>query len=106
MGQRPKKSLCPPPPTPVPKKRLVQEPLVPRSNIAGSWARGGGGPKIGLKFLPPSVNHLEERFLDKAQVRASYTSPLWGRLRRIPQDGIRRLTRCKIIILRQKMIPQ
>ena len=30
-------------------------------------------------------NHLEERLLDQAQVRASFTPLFWGRSRSIPQ---------------------
>ena len=41
------------------------------------------------KFLNPSFsNHLEERLLDQAQARASYTPLFWGHLSSIPQDVI------------------
>ena len=33
-------------------------------------------------------NHLEERLLDQAQVRASYTPLFWGHSRSIPQGMI------------------
>ena len=33
-------------------------------------------------------NHLEERLLDQAQVRALYTPLFWGHLRSIPQGMI------------------
>ena len=35
-----------------------------------------------------SDNHLEERLLDQAQARASYTPLFWGHLRSIPQGMI------------------
>ena len=44
--------------------------------------------KIGLNLLLglwPIQNHLEERLLDQAQARASYTPLFWGRSRSIPQ---------------------
>ena len=34
------------------------------------------------------VNHLEERLLDQAQARASYTPLFWGHSRSIPQGMI------------------
>ena len=39
-------------------------------------------------FAAFSVNHLEERLLDQAQARASYTPLFWGRSRSIPQGMI------------------
>ena len=47
------------------------------------------GPNLVPKALAYSkwwaVNHLEERLLDQAQARASYTPLFWGRSRSIPQ---------------------
>ena len=40
---------------------------------------GGGG------WVVYGKNHLEERLLDQAQARASYTPFFWGRSRSIPQ---------------------
>ena len=37
---------------------------------------------------PPFLNHLEERLLDQAQARASYTPLFWGHSRSIPQGMI------------------
>ena len=52
-------------------------------------ASPGGGYWGGLTPPPPFLsdwaNHLEERLLDQAQARASYTPLFWGRSRSIPQ---------------------
>ena len=52
-------------------------------------------------------NHLEERLLDQAQARASYTPPFFGVVR-VAYPIVWFLTSniCKIIILGPKMIPQ
>ena len=50
-------------------------------------------------------NHLEERLLDQAYARTPYTPLFWGRTRNIPQGMIGCLTPCKIITLRDKVIP-
>ena len=48
--------------------------------------------RIGLTKTPgighPRFNHLEERLLDQAQARASYTPLFWGHSRSIPQGMI------------------
>ena len=40
------------------------------------------------KISPAMQNHLEERLLDQAQARASYTPLFWGHSRSIPQGMI------------------
>ena len=60
--------------------------------------RGGGVGEKGFRVGPfvlckngcwrqrrRNTNHLEERLLDQAQARASYTPLFWGRSRSIPQ---------------------
>ena len=46
---------------------------------------GGGANPI---YVVNYVNHLEERLLDQAQARASYTPLFWGHSRSIPQGVI------------------
>ena len=58
----------------------------------GWWA--GGWVLVGLP-----QNHLEERLLDQAQARASYTPLFWGHSRSIPQGMI-------FDVLPNKTIPQ
>ena len=42
----------------------------------------------GTMYRPRDENHLEERLLDQAQARASYTPLFWGHSRSIPQGMI------------------
>ena len=43
---------------------------------------------LSYSFVISTTNHLEERLLDQAQARASYTPPFWGHSRSIPQGMI------------------
>ena len=53
------------------------------------------------------LNHLEERLLDQAHTRASYTLPFWGPFaEHTPRHDIGCPIPCKIIILPNKTIPQ
>ena len=45
-------------------------------------------PQINLQFQAISMNHLEERLLDQAQARASYTPLFGGHSHSIPQGMI------------------
>ena len=45
-------------------------------------------PYLRLAWLCRQYNHLEERLLDQAQARASYTPLFWGHSRSIPQGMI------------------
>ena len=59
---------------------------------------GGGGAPKGSRAQPANAvfppqqlkngNHLEERLLDQAQARASYTPLFWGHSRSIPKGMI------------------
>ena len=49
---------------------------------------GGGCAKKGGPENPNTLNHLEERLLDQAQMRLSYTPLFWGRSRSIPQGMV------------------
>ena len=53
------------------------------SGPPGPW--GGGHCHLPQQF---NANHLEERLLDQAQARASYTPLFWGHSRSIPQGMI------------------
>ena len=62
---------------------------------------------FGRQNYPP-MNHLEER-LDQAHAQTPYTPsvPFWGLFaQHTPRHDIGCLTPCKIIILRDKMIPK
>ena len=50
-----------------------------------AWA---GGSLACNTIVWCEANHLEERLLDQAQARASYTPPFWGHSRSIPQGMI------------------
>ena len=47
-------------------------------------------PRVSWRIDPKMLqkNHLEERLLDQAQARASYTPLFWGHSRSIPQGMI------------------
>ena len=75
----------------------VVAPLYVFFTVFGCWGGGGGAPKLSkvqpayAVFLPQQLkngNHLEERLLDQAQARASYTPLFWGHSRSIPQGMI------------------
>ena len=51
------------------------QPLVPRSNIAGSWTRGGGGGTC-LLAMPTTTNGRDESSSDQSEARPSSRSRL------------------------------
>ena len=59
-------------------------------SLGGGWKApdSGGGGMGGSRGGVPVKNHLEERLLDQAQARASYTPLFWGHSRSIPQGMI------------------
>ena len=63
--------------------------VVPRVCIRRvSVGRLEGRPMLHEHQRCPKENHLEERLLDQAQTRASYTPLFWGHSRSIPQGMI------------------
>ena len=77
-------SNTPPPPRPPPRASFEQG--------GGEGGRGFWTQNLVYQKWPdqifPIVNHLEERLLDQAQARASYTPLFWGHSRSIPQGMI------------------
>ena len=72
--------LPPPPPPPTPFKDWVDFPPGLRPNKNFLW-------RLHRQSVE-TTNHLEERLLDQAQARASYTPLFWGHSRSIPQGMI------------------
>ena len=73
-GTSPQFGYATPPPLPALRAHLVTK---------GQWLRA-------IHRVAPKApeNHLEERLLDQAQARASYTPLFWGHSRSIPQGMI------------------
>ena len=60
-----------------------------KSNHYGPWHSHDSAPQMGPYFgLAEAKNHPEERLLDQAQARVSYTPLFGGHSRSIPQGMI------------------
>ena len=68
--------------------KICMKDMEKREPALAAPSRGGGLEKGLQRPLTPPKNHLEERLLDQAQARASYTPLFWGHSRSIPQGMI------------------